>query len=613
MTTYNTGNQVPSTAVKDLYDNSQTEDEVVNSDALTTITRTGKMIKTFAGMENDVNEFLLNMGFEATHLIYVDGVPLQVDRPTQLIDRPPSVYKVKMPATFPVMLTGTWATDQLLLVDVGDAALRAELAASSGGSLIGFGDVTVDGRLGQDIYLTDYVPAGADWTAAFTSASSDAAAAGKTLKIPGAVTAYTIGNVTVTCPVESNGAVLSRAAGTSGSWITVAANSVKISGLSIDGNWISGDGIEVDGFSDVEICNNRILRIGGQIIHFNGANNLNVHDNEVPYSTNGITNLMPVDSPDAVGSQGVSIVNNRLEGISGSAIYLAGEQSASDPLYYRDHRLIYDAVVQGNFIRDVSGHGILGQGRRVAIVGNGVFNTGNSSGLQSIVPQGDMCTVIGNVCEGGAGVGIDMGASTNSTVVGNTVRAKGEIGIEMNSCTNVTCTGNTVESCGSTVTGTNSAGISVSQGFFGPSLTSFAVTVSGNTVTAGAAGGKYGVSVDSGVNDVIVCGNHLTLSGTVQSLYVDEASGSHALAYGNITGNDEEALVINYAPNGKFVCRNASGHADFWMSGQGSGTLRWQGNMIASAAPGSFSATSQLAIKDLAGTVFYIPLSNVPI
>jgi hypothetical protein len=79
-------------------------------------------------MEKMVADFLEAMGFEAAHLVYVDGSPLTVLRPTQLIDRAGSVYKVKQPASFPVVLSGTWATDQNLLVDVGDASLRMVLA-----------------------------------------------------------------------------------------------------------------------------------------------------------------------------------------------------------------------------------------------------------------------------------------------------------------------------------------------------------------------------------------------------------------------------------------------------------------------------------------------------
>lgn len=138
--TYKTLNPLGSTSAKDLSDNASNFDEGMNSLSPSFYDRFKRRRETWAGMEKMVSDFLEAMGFEATHLVYVDGSPLTVLRPTQLIDRAGSVYKVKAPATFPVMLTGTWATDALILVDVGDAALRDDLAntadLSKGASMI---------------------------------------------------------------------------------------------------------------------------------------------------------------------------------------------------------------------------------------------------------------------------------------------------------------------------------------------------------------------------------------------------------------------------------------------------------------------------------------------
>lgn len=136
--TYNTLNPLGSTSAKDLSDNASNFDEGMNSLSPSFYDRFKRRRETWAGMEKLVHDFLEAMGFEATHLVYVDGTPLTVLRPTQLIDRAGSVYKVKAPATFPVVLSGTWATDAPLLVDVGDMALRNSLSSSSGSSMIGF-------------------------------------------------------------------------------------------------------------------------------------------------------------------------------------------------------------------------------------------------------------------------------------------------------------------------------------------------------------------------------------------------------------------------------------------------------------------------------------------
>lgn len=137
MTTFNTGNPVPSSDVRDLLDNAQTEDEWVNGTDPTTVTRTGKEIKTIAGMQQDFNAFLAASGYEPVHLKYVDGQPLTVDRPSQLIDRSGKTYRVKFPADFPVALTGTWATDNPKLVETADANFIAGIAGGNGDNMVG--------------------------------------------------------------------------------------------------------------------------------------------------------------------------------------------------------------------------------------------------------------------------------------------------------------------------------------------------------------------------------------------------------------------------------------------------------------------------------------------
>nr|DAV52982.1 MAG TPA: tailspike protein [Caudoviricetes sp.] len=144
MTTYNTGNPVPSGDARDRFDNTETLDEVVSGSNLTAVTRIGKTIKTLAGQQQDFNNFLINSGFEPNHLNYIVGTPLTVSRPTQLIDYLGSVYRVKMPQTFPLTLSGTWAADLPLLTDVGDMSLRQDLAAATGSTRVGTPRGTVE-------------------------------------------------------------------------------------------------------------------------------------------------------------------------------------------------------------------------------------------------------------------------------------------------------------------------------------------------------------------------------------------------------------------------------------------------------------------------------------
>lgn len=136
-TPYNTGNDIESLDVRDLSDNTVAFDKFSIGAEPSYPDRLGEPRKSIKGMEYDFAELLLKSGFESAHLTYVVGAPLSVERSTQLIDYNGSVYRVKLPSSFPVALTGVWATDSPKLLDVGDLSLRQQMATSSGASMIG--------------------------------------------------------------------------------------------------------------------------------------------------------------------------------------------------------------------------------------------------------------------------------------------------------------------------------------------------------------------------------------------------------------------------------------------------------------------------------------------
>ncbi|HCL3801835.1 TPA: hypothetical protein N2B48_005916, partial [Pseudomonas aeruginosa] len=112
-----------------LYKNAKNFDYAMNDrESVSWVDRFGVSRKTWFGVEQQVNDYLASQGFEPGVLEYVDGSPLTVDRPTQLIQRDGNLYSVKRPASFPVELTGNWATDQDLLVTQVDRSLRQQLA-----------------------------------------------------------------------------------------------------------------------------------------------------------------------------------------------------------------------------------------------------------------------------------------------------------------------------------------------------------------------------------------------------------------------------------------------------------------------------------------------------
>lgn len=154
MTTYNTGNPVGSTDVRDLYDNAQNLDSLVNGPLTSYADRLGAPRKSWRGLEQDFSALLAASGFELPALEYVGGTPLVVDRPTQLIFRtgfPDTLYGVKSTEPFPATLSGTWSTDEVRLVVRSDGDLRQDLANSTdpakGAGLVGYAGGTVSGVL----------------------------------------------------------------------------------------------------------------------------------------------------------------------------------------------------------------------------------------------------------------------------------------------------------------------------------------------------------------------------------------------------------------------------------------------------------------------------------
>ena len=148
---YNTGNPVGadgSSSPFDLHDNSGNIDVWANDRSrLTWPDRLGVDRKTFFGMEQQVTDFLIAMGYESVYLVYGAGVV--VERQTQLVQRDGELYRVMNAADIPLTLTGTWATDAPKLQAVGDAALRQALASASnpdaGAAMLGRATVSIYG------------------------------------------------------------------------------------------------------------------------------------------------------------------------------------------------------------------------------------------------------------------------------------------------------------------------------------------------------------------------------------------------------------------------------------------------------------------------------------
>ncbi|MBK5002953.1 right-handed parallel beta-helix repeat-containing protein [Pseudomonas sp. S31] len=127
---YNTGNPVGtdgSSDPRDLYDNAGIIDLLVTGPLSEYLNRLGVPLKSWAGIMQQVTDYLIAQGYESVYLVYGAGVV--VERQTQLVQRDGELYRVMNAADIPLTLTGTWATDAPKLQAVGDAALRQALTA----------------------------------------------------------------------------------------------------------------------------------------------------------------------------------------------------------------------------------------------------------------------------------------------------------------------------------------------------------------------------------------------------------------------------------------------------------------------------------------------------
>lgn len=151
MTTFNTGNAVPSADARDRFDNSQTFDEVINGGLTYYPNRVGNNVLSLKGMSDlfnaaqldRENEFEADQGQrEAVFQQFLEGTGwsslgaygagVVITSHTQTVDYLGQPYSLKpsVPASLdaPYVTTGVWATEGVNFKLVGDNSLRQDLA-----------------------------------------------------------------------------------------------------------------------------------------------------------------------------------------------------------------------------------------------------------------------------------------------------------------------------------------------------------------------------------------------------------------------------------------------------------------------------------------------------
>ena len=172
MTTYNTGNPVPSADARDRYDNSQTFDEVINGTLTFYRSRVGSNIMSLAGMQSlfNASQIARSASFNAAQdqrknafQDFIEGsgwvslgayaAGISITSHSQTVDYQGQPYQLKpsVPASIeaPYVTTGNWATEGVKFKLVGDNSLRQDLSATTGAKEIG----TKNGKL--DVVLDE--------------------------------------------------------------------------------------------------------------------------------------------------------------------------------------------------------------------------------------------------------------------------------------------------------------------------------------------------------------------------------------------------------------------------------------------------------------------------
>ncbi|WP_286985228.1 hypothetical protein [Halomonas sp.] len=144
MTKYATGNPVlpnGSDDPRDLLDNAQNLDVLaVSREKTEHPDRLGVPRKTWYGMEQEFQQFLVNSGYTGTgpggaYEDYDADGPLTIDALNEIFTKDGEFYRLKPGQAMPYTTT-TWATDEVNVVAMGDAALRQELAEPGGFILV---------------------------------------------------------------------------------------------------------------------------------------------------------------------------------------------------------------------------------------------------------------------------------------------------------------------------------------------------------------------------------------------------------------------------------------------------------------------------------------------
>src|SRR5690554_2122961 len=145
---YNTGNPLGSTDPRDLYDNAENLDNLVNGDQAAYNDRLGKSRRSWRGMEDEFAAFIASSGYQFAG-DYASGI--EITQYNQVVrDSSGEFWRLSGSIELPYTTTGAGMPEGGNFVAVGDAALRQELDLNLI-NLLGYYNVRSYGAVGDGV------------------------------------------------------------------------------------------------------------------------------------------------------------------------------------------------------------------------------------------------------------------------------------------------------------------------------------------------------------------------------------------------------------------------------------------------------------------------------
>lgn len=399
--TFNTGNNVPSTDPRDLYDNAENLDKLVNGADPFYADRKGVLRESWAGMENtfDTSQtgrenafalsqddkesrfqaFLVSSGYVSKG-DYAANVVLAERNEYVAVDAATTgtsagLYRPNASATLPLTLTGVWATDSANLVLLGDDVLRQELAADAGAGKVGWLRSPLADAISsvaqmlnsQHVNVWEFVSGvvsdSFDWTAAFQAAVDYmASAGGGFVYVPPQSTTYRITPQADGAAINMKGGVFLIGAGAASALeLVTAADEQPNTSVNWDAVLFSGAAVVNAGIERVRIAHSGGARNNcASIAVRGGAAHIRVMHNIVENSIgSGVIIEGSVASPYPTNCK---IHYNRISGCRRHGTYLSGATHNDVRFNFYQNTQLETFAVRNASDNDIERNDVFGDG-----------------------------------------------------------------------------------------------------------------------------------------------------------------------------------------------------------------------------------------------------------